>query len=241
MRRCCAALLVMAWFSPAQGADESREAANFNVLFLMTDEQHYRSLSLTGNPYITTPNMDRIGREGALFLNATCVTPYCSPSRASFITGLYPHRHGILLNVDGKAVQGPLDQGAFPNTETILHRAGYATAHFGKWHLGNLGDFDCYEPHTYLGKSNPEYGRFLEEHLPAAKFADFPGPGRYLGRPVEMIPAIEKAYRAFTADTKTRVSYISIIGRSVIPPELLPETRITDDAIRQAAQADGFF
>ena len=46
-----------------------------NVLFLMTDEQHYRSLSITGNPYIQTPNMDRIAKEGVLFENATCVTP----------------------------------------------------------------------------------------------------------------------------------------------------------------------
>lgn len=74
-----------------------------NVLFLMTDEQHHRSLSLTGNPYIQTPNMDRIAREGALFTNATCVTPYCSPSRATMITGVYPHRHGILQNVGARA------------------------------------------------------------------------------------------------------------------------------------------
>ncbi len=230
------ALLLAGWIAATHAAGDGKDGGGFNVLFLMTDEQHFRSLSLTGNRYITTPNMDRIGREGALFQNATCVTPYCSPSRASLITGLYPHRHGILLNVDGKARQAPLAQNAFPNTETILHQRGYATAHFGKWHLGNPGDFDCYEPRTYLGKSNPEYGRFLEEHLPAAKFANFSGPGKYLNRPVEMIPAIERAYRAFTADSKNRVSYISIIGRSVIPPELLPETRITDDAIRRIEQ-----
>jgi arylsulfatase A-like enzyme len=117
-----------------------------NVLFLMTDEQHFRSLSLTGTPYITTPNMDRIGREGALFANATCVTPYCSPSRASLITGVYPHRHGILVNVDGRGKQqSPLAPDAFPNTENIMHRQGYATAHFGKWHLGETGKFGCYE------------------------------------------------------------------------------------------------
>jgi len=210
----------------AQAADNK-----FNVLFLMTDEQHYRSLSLTGNPYITTPNMDRIGKEGALFLNATCVTPYCSPSRASFITGVYPHRHRILVNVDGKR-QEPLKQNAFPNTETILHRAGYATAHRGKWHLGDTGKFDCYDSRAYHGKTNQEYGRFLEERLPAARFANHPSPGKYLNRPVEMIPAIEKAYRAFTAEPNNRISYISIIGRSVIPPELLPETRITDEPVQ---------
>ncbi len=222
----CATLLVGSLVS-ACAAD-----GKYNVLFLMTDEQHYRSLSLTGNPYITTPHMDRIGKEGALFLNATCVTPYCSPSRASFITGVYPHRHRILVNVSGRTNQAPLKQNAFPNTETILHRAGYATAHRGKWHLGDTGAFDCYDSRTYLGKTNQEYGRFLNERLPPAKFANHPSPASYLNRPVKMIPAIEKAYRTFTAETSNRVSYISIIGRSVIPPELLPETRITDDAIQ---------
>ncbi|MFA6563086.1 MAG: sulfatase-like hydrolase/transferase [Verrucomicrobiia bacterium] len=227
-----AATLLAGWVAVAQAASDGKPSG-YNVLFLMTDEQHHRSLSLTGNRYITTPNMDRIGREGALFLNATCVTPFCSPSRASFITGLYPHRHRILTNVDGRHQgQQPLNQNAFPNTETTLHRAGYATAHRGKWHLGDTGDFDCYESRTYLGKTNPEYGRFLEERLPAAKFANHPSPGKYLNRPVEMIPAIEKAYREFGKGAKNRIAYIGIIGRSVIPPELLPETRMTDEAIQ---------
>ena len=59
-----------------------------NVLFIMTDEQHFRSLSSTGNRYVSTPNMDRLGREGARFENATCVTPYCSPSRKSELGGI---------------------------------------------------------------------------------------------------------------------------------------------------------
>ena len=204
-----------------------------NVLFLMTDEQHHRSLSLTGNPYIQTPNMDRIGREGARFEYATCVTPYCSPSRASILTGVYPHRHGILGNVDPRRSpdQPPLKQDAFPNTETILHRRGYATAHRGKWHLGDKGDFDCYESWDYAMKTNAEYVQFLDERLPLAKFANHPSPAKYLRRPVEMIPVIEKGYRAFTADKNNKVAYISIIGRTVIPPELLPETPITNQVI----------
>ncbi len=197
----------------------------------MTDEQHYRSLSATGNPYITTPNMDRIVRQGALFTNATCVTPYCSPSRASILTGVYPHRHRILLNVTpNRNTQPPLAQDALPNTETILARAGYQTAHRGKWHLGDPGDFDCYESRTYAGKSNREYTRFLEEQLPASTFKDHPSPGKYLGRPVEMIPAIQSAYQAFNTDDN-RVGYIAIIGRSLIEPQLLPESRITADAL----------
>jgi len=232
--------LIASWGSLVLGADPGRPAGTsakpdrkLNVLFLMTDEQHYRSLSVTGNPYVSTPNMDRIAREGARLANATCVTPYCSPSRASLITGLYPHTHGILLNVDGRqSAQPPLKPDAFPSTETLLHRAGYALAHRGKWHLGDPGDFPGYESRTYLGKTNPEYGRFLNERLPVSRFANHPGPGKYLGRPVEMIPVIEKAYRAFYGEPNNRVAYISIIGRSLIPPELLPETRITDDALR---------
>ena len=70
-------------------------AGRLNVLFLMTDEHHYRALSLAGCPYIQTPNLDRIGREGAWFTNATCVTPYCSPSRASLMAGCIAQRVGM--------------------------------------------------------------------------------------------------------------------------------------------------
>jgi len=202
-----------------------------DVLFLMTDEQHHRSLSLTGNPYVRTPNMDRIGREGALFENATCVTPYCSPSRASMITGVYPHTHGILQNVSpGRNGQPPLKHDAFPNTECLLHDQGYATAFRGKWHLGDTGDFLCYESWGYASQKPGEYNRLLEERLPAAQFKDDQDPGRYLGRPVEKIRAIRDAWQPFQEVAKN-VGYIATIGRSVVPPELLPETQITNQVL----------
>ncbi len=212
-----------------------KRSDRLNVLFLMTDEQHHRSLSMTGNRYIETPNMDRIGREGACFDNATCVTPYCSPSRASLITGVYPHRHRILVNVDGRRPeQAPLAQNAFPNTETLLHGQGYATAHRGKWHLGNIGDFDCYEQRAYAGASNPEFGRWLQQRVPKEQFAKHRSPGKYMDRPVEMIPAVERGFHEFHKDFQgkaNRVAYISTIGRSLIPPDSLPETRITNDVL----------
>ncbi len=223
--------------APVYCATGPRRPNGLNVLLLMTDEQHFRSLSLTGNPYIETPNMDRIGREGVLFENATCVTPYCSPSRASIVTGLYPHTHGILMNVSpGRNTQKPLPPDAFPNTENILFRHGYRTAHRGKWHLGDKGRFHCYESWAYASRTPREYGRFLQEHLPAAQFADHPSPGKYLGRPVEMIPVVEKGFHRFHALPNNRVAYISIIGRSLIPPELLPETQITSQVIELLEQ-----
>ncbi len=207
-------------------------AGRVNVLFLMTDEHHHRALSLAGCPYIETPHLDRIGREGAFFTNATCVTPYCSPSRASIITGLYPHTHRILSNVGGRrGEQSPLPQDAFANTETILYRQGYATHHRGKWHLGNVGQFDCYQQLGYADSPERDYRSFLTERLPAGRFADHPSPGKYLGRPVEMIPVVEEGFHKFHDLPNNGVAYISIIGRTVIPPELLPETKITDQIV----------
>lgn len=203
-----------------------------NILFLMTDEQHFRSLSITGNPYIETPNMDRIAREGVLFENATCVTPYCSPSRASILTSVYPHKHEILLNVSpNRNTQKPLAAEAFPNTECMLHENGYALGHRGKWHLGDKGDFPGYESRAYAAKTNPDYGRFLQEHLPREDYADNRDPGRYLDRPVEKIPAVQKGWKEFHADPKNRLAYIATIGKSVVPPEFLPETQITEQVV----------
>ncbi len=199
-----------------------------NILFLMTDELHQRALSLTGNPYVRTPNMDRIGREGVLFTNATCVTPFCSPSRASMITGVYPHRHRVLSNVGGG--QPPLRPYEFPTTEMTLHERGYATAFRGKWHLGDLGNFPCYESFSYASKTVGGYEAFLEERLPAAQFAHDQDPGRYHGRPVQKIPAIRKAWQPFQTAVPS-LGYIATIGRTVIPPELLPETQITNQVL----------
>jgi len=214
-----------------QCAASERKRDRLNILFLMTDEQHWQSLSSTGNPYIQTPHMDRLGAEGARFDNATCVTPYCSPSRATILTGVYPHTHGILQNVSpGRNSQAPLAQGAFLNTESMLHKRGYATGHRGKWHLGDKGDFDCYVSMGYAGPGH-QYARMLNENLPAKDFKNHPSPGKYLNRPVEMTPHVEKGFREFHALPKNRLAYISTIGKSLVPPELLPETQITNQVL----------
>jgi arylsulfatase len=222
---------------------DTEDKRRLNVLFLMTDEQHYRSMSVSGSPYIETPNMDRLAREGVRFENATCVTPYCSPSRASILTGVYPHTHGIHLNVTpGRSTQAPLPYDAFPNTEMTLQARGYTTAHRGKWHLGDKGDFPCYESWAYAAKTNQEYSDYLAEHVPAHEYKDDTDPGRYLGRPVEKIPAIRKGWKAFHDLPNNHVAYIATIGRTVIPPEYLPETQITDQVLDLIDRnADGNF
>jgi len=106
-----------------------------NILIIYTDDQRWDSLGIAGHPFLKTPHIDRIGREGARFSNAFVTTPVCSPSRASFLTGQYKHTHGVLGNEDSTALSHRLN--TFPK---LLHEAGYRTGYFGKWHMGGSGE-----------------------------------------------------------------------------------------------------
>lgn len=98
-----------------------------HILILMPDQQRADSLGCAGHPQARTPNIDRIANEGVRFTECTTVSPVCMPARASFISGLYPHNHGVWSN-----------RGSLPaEDETFfrhLQRTGYHTAHIGKSH-----------------------------------------------------------------------------------------------------------
>jgi N-acetylglucosamine-6-sulfatase len=103
-----------------------------NIVFLLVDDLRMDELGCYGHPFAQTPFADRLAREGALFANAFAVTPLCSPSRASFLTGQYPHRNGITDNTNRSALSHQLM--TWPRR---LHERGYETAFIGKWHMGN--------------------------------------------------------------------------------------------------------
>jgi arylsulfatase A-like enzyme len=111
-----------------------------NVLLMMCDQLNASVLSCYGGP-VPTPNLDRIANKGVIFHNAICPTPFCSPSRASMINGLYPHTHGIVHNVSRNDYSpAPLgtEEGIKADdttTEKLLYEQGYETHHYGKWHL----------------------------------------------------------------------------------------------------------
>lgn len=99
-----------------------------NFIFMLTDDQSYSTMSITESRFMRTPSLDRIGREGALFTNAFVAMSLCAPSRACFLSGMYPHRNGIIGN------QTRWNQDV-PTLPRLLHDAGYTTAHIGKWHM----------------------------------------------------------------------------------------------------------
>lgn len=102
-----------------------------NIVFVLVDDLRFDELGCTGHPFAQTPNADRLAREGALFANAFAATPLCSPSRATFLTGQYPHQHGIKDNTD----RSPLSH-KLVTWPRLLHDNGYETAFLGKWHMG---------------------------------------------------------------------------------------------------------
>lgn len=128
--RVAIALLILA--STALAQSDRRQETRPNIVFILIDDLRWDELGIAGHPFLKTPNIDRIGSEGALFRNAFVTTPLCSPSRASFLTGQYPHAHGITDNVDRSAASRKLI--TFP---LLLRQSGYATAFIGKWHMGN--------------------------------------------------------------------------------------------------------
>lgn len=122
-----------------------------NVIFILSDDHRYDFMGFTGKvPWLKTPNMDRMAAEGAYFPNAFVTTSLCSPSRASILTSLYTHTHTVVDN------QAPTPEGLvyFPQ---YLQAAGYETAFFGKWHMGDEDDrprpgFDHWESFKGQGK-----------------------------------------------------------------------------------------
>ncbi len=121
-----------------------------NVLFILTDDQRWDCISANPAAVIATPQIDRLAREGVYFPNHFCTTSLCSPSRASILSGLYAHVHGVSDNF----TEYPEDLPSWPRA---LQAAGYETAYLGKYHMGEENDdarpgFDYFVTHKGQGK-----------------------------------------------------------------------------------------
>ncbi|RMF43322.1 MAG: DUF4976 domain-containing protein [Planctomycetota bacterium] len=121
-----------------------------NVLVVLCDDIRWNALGCMGHPYLRTPHIDSLAESGMLFENSFCTTSLCSPSRASILSGLYAHAHGVTNNF----TEYPDDMATFPRR---LQSAGYETAYIGKYHMGEDNDqprpgFDYFVTHKGQGK-----------------------------------------------------------------------------------------
>lgn len=111
-----------------------------NVVFILTDNHGAWTLGCYGNPDIRTPHIDRLAKEGTLFTNAFSSNAVCSPTRATYLTGLLPSQHGVHCYLGAQEAQmGPQAYSTIAEFKTlprILADSGYRCGLVGKWHLG---------------------------------------------------------------------------------------------------------
>jgi len=141
--------IALASFTPVHNSEKSKKPKP-NVIFILLDDFGYTDLGCYGSRYYTTPNIDKLAREGVRFINAYAACPVSSPTRASIMTGRYPVNTGITDWIPGRQATNsgrpddrlislPFKLQLDPEEVTIaevLKKNGYSTMISGKWHLG---------------------------------------------------------------------------------------------------------
>jgi arylsulfatase A-like enzyme len=147
---CCLQSTVM--LSAADAAANQRP----NIIFLLTDDMGYGDPGCYGGKFAPTPNIDRLAREGVRFTQYYAASPICSPSRTGLLTGMYPARWRITSFLQTRKGNAACEQADFldpkaPSLARALKSAGYATGHFGKWHMGGGRDVTNAPPFSAYG------------------------------------------------------------------------------------------
>lgn len=156
-----------------------------NIITVFIDDMGYSDLSVFGGTRVETENIDRLAAEGIKFTNFYVNSPICSPSRTALTTGQYPQRWRItsyLNNRKDNRKRG-MAQWLDPKAPVLareLQTSGYATGHFGKWHMGGQRDVDDAPPITRYGfdTSLTNFEGMGAKLLPLTLTPDSPGPGR---------------------------------------------------------------
>jgi arylsulfatase A-like enzyme len=196
-----------------------------DILFIICDQLAAHALSCYGGP-VPTPNIDRLAGEGVRFTQATCVTPFCSPTRASIITGRYPHAHGIVSNCAPRRQEGIHSNDI--TTEKILSDTGYKTHHYGKWHL--QGDKLPYYPDMF--RPGFEYAEKMQSVFDKVRKRDS---STYMNwykwpLPVEVDPRFQNAVDALGDRWKDKnfAGFITKMGRLKLPLSQCYDVQIAD-------------
>ena len=133
---------------------QADEPARPNIIFIFADDWGYGDLGIHGSTFCKTPHLDQMAAEGIDFANFTVNSPVCSPSRVAVMTGQFPARHCVHQHF--QSIKAHINRGMpdwvdpqAPMLPRMLKQAGYKTGHFGKWHLGSVGDSPTEDAYGY--------------------------------------------------------------------------------------------
>jgi N-acetylglucosamine-6-sulfatase len=227
-----------------------------NLVFILSDDHRWDFAGYEGHPFVETPSLDRLAAEGVRFSRAYVTSSLCSPSRASYLTGTHPHRHGVWNN---------FTPWSDDNRTFLEHlsRAGYATAFIGKWHMPGrlpelrgvdhfvtftaLGGQGIYEwcPLVVDGREEPSRTRYIATELTDRALAWLDR--REAGRPFALYLSHKSVHAGFLPDEPDRGLHAD--AAVTLPPDAHPWSAFTkaqyvhliprplDDAIRRYAEA----
>ncbi|MFW6274681.1 MAG: sulfatase [Spirochaetota bacterium] len=147
----------------------SKKSSGMNVIMITADDLGWKDLSCYGCKDVDTPNIDRLAREGVRFTNCFAVSSSCAPSRATLVTGQYPHSHGV----DGLAHIRP-QKSLSPFSHTlpkVLMKSGYHTGIEGKWHIAPFFPKRWYGYKQSMNPLNP-FSMHIESSENAVEFIE---------------------------------------------------------------------
>jgi len=184
----------------AAGCNPTTQNSHPNVVLIMTDDQGYGDLGITGNPHVKTPVIDQFSSESVRF-NQFYVSPVCAPTRSSLMTGRYSLRTGVRDTYNGGSTMATEEV----TIAEMLKEAGYSTGLFGKWHLGDSypsrpGDQGFDESLIHLAGGMGQPGDFTTFFRSDSSYFD----------PVLWYNGKQQAYSGYCSDifTEAAISFI---------------------------------
>jgi len=137
----CVVLVISVGFKPKPHTAAQRP----NIIIILTDDMGFSDVGCFGGNFVPTPNIDRIAASGRKFTQYYSAAPICSPSRVGMLTGMNPARWNFSTYLDNRKHNKNAEQADWldpkaPSIARMFKNAGYATGHFGKWHMGGGRD-----------------------------------------------------------------------------------------------------
>ena len=183
-----------------------------DILFILVDDLRWDALSYKGHPYVKTPNIDKLREGGVSLENSFCSTSICCPSRATFMTGTFANRHGVIDNETSE-----YNPDITPPLTKDLQEADYKTAMIGKWHMGHSAEPRAYFDHWVSFKGQGKYND-VEVNINGSKV-------QWTGYTTDLLT--DEAIRFIEAQPKDK-PYFCMLSHKAVHEPFRPHSRHAD-------------